>query len=300
MWHLPLYAAGWIVPARKRAEWRRQWTANLDNWRILVDRGELPAGQGVELLRRALADALRERSGGLRAYRVLRGPMFVVALYAAAIVLIAILSRGFAISRALFALARDVSMHPNPGVRYDVRSDRLFEYLAPIAISAAVGLALLVVRRRGLHSLGRRSWALLSFQVVASHLIASLLWVEGGHALRSGMASEGFRFGFAGVALSIVFVLGFGFATMWNIADARRRCPICLHRLVMPVALGSWASVFDPAATELVCEEGHGSLALMEAEMEPAAADRWTEMDPSWRYLFPNSGGTKPKSGKSL
>ncbi len=38
--------------------------------------------------------------------------------------------------------------------------------------------------------------------------------------------------------------------------------------------------------SSLVCEEGHGSLALMEAQAEPAGLDRWTQLDPSWQYLF--------------
>ena len=28
----------------------------------------------------------------------------------------------------------------------------------------------------------------------------------------------------------------------------------------MPVTLGSWASVFEPVTTEMLCHEGHGSL----------------------------------------
>jgi hypothetical protein len=294
VWRVPVYAASWIVPARTRHQWRRQWAANLSNGRILMDRGELPESYGIELVRRAIADASRERFGPLRLYRFLRGPIFLTSLCLLALLLIAILSSGFTVTRALVDLARDVRLHPDPGVRYDIRADRLFEYLAPIVIAASVGLSLLFLRRRALHSLGWRSWMLLSFKMITMHLTASLLWIEGGHAIRAEMAREGFHFGIAGLGLAIVFVLGFGFATLWNIADQRRRCPVCQHRLVMPVALGSWASVFNPAVTELVCEEGHGSLSLMEAEAEPAALDRWTELGPSWRYLF------QPKSGKSL
>ncbi len=180
LWRVPVYAAGCLAPARGRAEWRRKWDSNLRNWRVLVERGELPASGGVDLIRRAFADALHERFGVLRPYRLLRGPVFLIAMCTAALLLIALISRGFATSRALLALARDYSLHPNTGVRYDVRGDRLFEYMAPIVIAAAVGGALLFVQRRALQSLGWRSWALLSFKVITMFTAASLLWVEGG------------------------------------------------------------------------------------------------------------------------
>jgi hypothetical protein len=71
---------------------------------------------------------------------------------------------------------------------------------------------------------------------------------------------------------------------LWSLADQRRRCPVCLGRLEMPVTLGSWASVFEPPTTEFLCADGHGSLSVQEAE--PTAADRWIALDSSWRSLF--------------
>jgi len=50
----------------------------------------------------------------------------------------------------------------------------------------------------------------------------------------------------------------------------------------MPVMIGSWASVFEPVTTELLCEEGHGSLCVPET----GQPDRWTPLDASWRELF--------------
>jgi hypothetical protein len=52
----------------------------------------------------------------------------------------------------------------------------------------------------------------------------------------------------------------------------------------MPVTIGSWASVFDPAITEFMCEEGHGSLSV--AETYADEPDRWTSLDASWQELF--------------
>jgi hypothetical protein len=294
LWRVPIYLAGWLVPARERGEWRRRWASNLDSWHVLVERGELPAGGGAAILSGACRDAFRERFGELRPAKLLRGPMFLVAACAGAIPLVGLCSHGFATCRALMATAQDMRLHPDLGFRYDLRGDRLFEYLAPVVIAACVGMALVFLKRRSLGSLGWRSWSLLLFKLVSIHLSASLLWVEGGHALRSQLTREGFRFGIAGFGLGLAFIFSFGFATLWCIADQRARCPVCLRRLVLPVRLGSWASsFFDPAATELVCEEGHGALALMETEDDAAAPDRWVELDESWQYLFP------PRSGKS-
>jgi len=40
----------------------------------------------------------------------------------------------------------------------------------------------------------------------------------------------------------------------------------------------------EPAATELVCGKGHGSLLVQEAAT--GAPDEWVTLDPSWRLLF--------------
>ena len=149
-------------------------------------------------------------------------------------------------------------------------------------------MALLILSRRLLRGIGLRSWSLLIYKVVLAELIAALLWVEGGHGLRFYFArGGGMRFGVFGVGLAIFYIAAFGYLIVWCITDQRRRCPVCLYRLVMPVTMGSWASIYDPAATELVCDQGHGSLALQESETGAAGApDRWTVLDSSWRELF--------------
>ena len=164
--------------------------------------------------------------------------------------------------------------------RYDFRGDRLFEYFTPVLIAGSVGTALLFLKWRALQSLGWRSWSLLLFKVASLHLIGSLIWIEAGRALFSFLASQGFRYYIPAMYLAAAFVIGFGFAVLWCIADQRRRCPVCLHRLILPLAQGSWASIFDPAATEFVCSEGHGALALVEVEAAVGPLERWTSGQP--------------------
>ena len=300
MWRVAVFIVGFLAPSADRREWRRKWASNLRDWRVLVERGELPAASGTQLIRGAFNEAYRDRFGTVHFHRMMRGPAFLIAVNLAAFLLLAVLSRGFAVFRLLVALAQDYTNFPNPGVRFDPRGDRLVAYFVPIVIAAAIGLALLFLRRRALRSLGWKSSLLLAFNVSMLYATSSLLWIEGGHALRSHIAREGFRFGVAGLGLAIVFILTFGFATLWSISDQRRRCPVCLHRLIMPVTMGSWASIFDPAATELVCEAGHGSLSLIEDEAEISPLDHWTQLDSSWQYLFRKNTETKPTSGKSL
>lgn len=286
-WRVLIYLAGWLVPACGRAEWRRRRLSDLAGWRVLVERGEVAAGTIRPLVTRALGDAVHERFGVLRVHHLLRGPLFWIGTSLAALLAIALVTHGFAVTRALIALAQDIRRHPDLGVLYDRRGDRLFAYLAPIVVATAVGAALLFLKRHALDGRGWRCRAMFAFQVVSIHLGASLLWIEGGHALRSTLASEGFRIGIAGLGLVVIFIVGLGFGVLWCIADQRSRCPVCLHRLVMPVTMGSWASLFfDPAATELVCEQGHGSLAVMESEAGGEAPDRWIELDESWQCLF--------------
>ena len=83
--------------------------------------------------------------------------------------------------------------------------------------------------------------------------------------------------------MGIAFLGAFGCGVISAFTDQRRRCPVCLGRLAMPVTLGSWASVFEPVTTEMLCDEGHGSLSVDESEI--GAGDRWIALDSSWRGL---------------
>ena len=78
--------------------------------------------------------------------------------------------------------------------------------------------------------------------------------------------------------MAIAYIAAFGWAVLWSLADQQRRCPVCLRRLVLPVRIGSWASVFEPVTTEWICEAGHGSLCAR--EVETGQPDHWIAEDP--------------------
>src|SRR5205807_2684267 len=107
-------------------------------------------------------------------------------------------------------------------------------------------------------------------------VLVPLLWIEGGGALRAHMTAGSLRAALA-TAFTLIFFGAFAWSVIWIFADQRHRCPVCLGRLALPVTFGSWASVYDPVTTEMVCDEGHGSLCVAENEM--SGDDRWIELD---------------------
>jgi len=91
----------------------------------------------------------------------------------------------------------------------------------------------------------------------------------------------------AGFLSSWLFFLVCSFAAIFMLADQRRRCPVCLYRLTLPVSMGTLSRpLLDPASTELLCDRGHGMLTVPDSESSSAALERWTTLDASWRELF--------------
>jgi hypothetical protein len=61
-------------------------------------------------------------------------------------------------------------------------------------------------------------------------------------------------------------VLGMLLAFQWAILDQGRRCPVCLRLLSTPFTSGSWSSaLIEPASTELLCDQGHGTLRVSDS-----------------------------------
>ena len=270
--------AGWLAPWRERAHWRSQWESGLRDWWILVQRGELTKHAEAELTRHcraAFRDALRRRCTRWQLREWARGPACVMCAALAPLLPAALLTRGFAVTRGLLA----VVWQP-PGQR-DLL---LVPYVVPIVFAFATGVMLVAIGRLWVHGYGWRYWAFFLFKILAAMLVVPLLWIEGGTALRGVLRHPELRVLIGVAGSGVALVAGFGYALLWSFADQRRRCPVCLRRLALPVSLGSWASIFEPATTELLCEEGHGRLCVTDADA--GEADRWTELDASWRAFF--------------
>lgn len=290
LWRWLIYAAGWLAPAAARVEWRARWDSRLHNLCILIERGELPP-QAPSLCRDAVASAFRLRfvPASWRAW--VRGPSFVLLAAALVLALAAVFTHGFATTRSLagtalswslsYRLPRLPNMQPP---RYDPLGDRVIAHLVPLMLAMAASIVLLLIGRLSRVSpgpYGWRYWLFLAAKTAAVMAIVPLLWIEGGAALRARIPNQVLGVLIGGVGLALVFIAAFGAAMVWDFSDQRLRCPVCLRRLAMPVALGSWASTFDPPATEFLCDAGHGSLCV--SEISAGEPDRWVNLDDSWR-----------------
>ena len=283
-------AASWIAPRRARPEWRARWESGLRTLWTLVERGELAADASAQMLRHcagAFADAfwLRFRRQSLR--NRVRGPAFPLLAAAAVLLMTAALTGGFSTTRAVVRLALAAgAIPPDPRqvALWDAqRSNTLFMYTAPIAFALLIAVIFVTLGRLSLGSRGWRYWQFLALKTSAVLLTVPLLWIEVGAAIRSHLPGAASVL-LGGLLFTLAFIVAFAWALWWSFADQRRRCPVCLQRLAMPVRIGSWASMFEPPTTELLCEEGHGSLCM--PETEGGEPDRWTALDASWRELF--------------
>jgi hypothetical protein len=273
--------ASWIVPARDRSGWLASRYAELFDWWYLVERGEPVRDGGAALCRHAFASAFSERFGDSDPLHFCRAPIFVPIAAAAALLLLALASHGFAVTRHLFDVARD--MRDNPFTGYDTRGDRLAVYIGPLFLALTTAIAVLAAGCFTLRGRGWRYWTFLLLKASTVIVILPLVWVELGTMLRHQFHSVAGR-ALTGLFTAIALVILMGRAMIWCVADQRRRCRACFRRMVLPVSVGTWGSLFEPSATEMLCEEGHGALALSDAETD--IRDRWTRLDDSWKALF--------------
>jgi hypothetical protein len=94
----------------------------------------------------------------------------------------------------------------------------------------------------------------------------------------------------AAVALACpptLLLFGYTAAFAWAALDQRRRCPVCLRRLVRPVSIGSAShALLDWYGAEWMCARGHGLLYEPDTAVAAYSAPRWQRLDASWRALF--------------
>jgi hypothetical protein len=99
--------------------------------------------------------------------------------------------------------------------------------------------------------------------------------------------NNGMRFLLCDLALMLCFLVfaGILYLIVW---DQRYRCRVCLRRLRMPIATGSWSRIlqFGRPRIEYICTYGHGTLSeddlhisgLSGAEWTPHSEDIWAEL----------------------
>ena len=88
-----------------------------------------------------------------------------------------------------------------------------------------------------------------------------------------------------GIGLWFLLSCGMVYAAVW---DQRYRCRVCLRRLRMPIATGSWSRIlqFGRPQIEYICPYGHGTLreddlqisGIGRAEWQPHSDNIWAEL----------------------
>lgn len=290
--------ASWLVPGRARRPWHDRWATGVRDWWVLVERGELMRGANslmARTIRVAFADAFWRRCNKAYLQYWVRGPAFLLLSSTCALALAAILTSGYAVTRTLLDLA--AGRPPHRILLREGPTGTLIAYTLPIVFALAAGLILAANRRPTLRHHGWRFGGFLVLKTLSVLLLLALLWIEGGTALRGHIHNGPLRVVGGGLAFTLLFIFVFGAVCVWSVDDQRRRCPVCLRRLSMPVTIGFWGSTFEPPVIELLCDDGHGALALFEGQ--PGQMDRWTAMDESWRELFAQWGRTPVLRGES-
>jgi hypothetical protein len=84
--------------------------------------------------------------------------------------------------------------------------------------------------------------------------------------------------------LCFLLFAGALYLVVWN---QRYRCRVCLRRLRMPVARGSWSRIllFGRPHIEYICPYGHGSLRENDLHISGLSAAEWTPNSDDMRTL---------------
>ena len=279
--------ASWLVPRKQRTAWLDSRESALKNWWILVGRGEFPAGADREMARESwhsFAEAFYCRFEKEELAAFARTPTLVYLALAASLLVVALASHGFSATRALWETATSAWAYSSLSAVGDAAQDRLMAHALPMGFAGIIGLAIFLFRAGDMHWYGWKYWLFFSLKLLGVAFLIPAIWVEIMPLVRRSAALGELVLVILAVTSAFAFIAAFGWAIRWAVVDQRERCPVCLARLGMPVRIGSWASVFEPATTEFLCPEGHGTLCVLETEdTEP---EQWSALDPSWRELF--------------
>ena len=281
-------AAGMLVPRKQRDAWLQKQDSVLNSWWVLVERGEIPSGAAKDMFREtwfSFVEAFHVRFEPEQITAFAGRPGLVYSLLLASFLLVALASRGFTELRLLADKLTTVlaySSLPLSGIA-DAQNHLIARAL-PMAFAAIVGAAIFQFRARDMNWYGWRYRVYFASKITGLALILPAAWVELIPLTRKLAFLSDWVAGLTAVISAVAFLAAFGLAVRWAITDQRERCPVCLARLGMPVRFGSWASVFEPATTELVCPDGHGTLCVLETE--DAEPEQWSALDSSWRDLF--------------
>ena len=136
-----------------------------------------------------------------------------------------------------------------------------------------------------------RYWAYLVAKLSAASLILYYLWRGIAWLLPRPLLVHNSYLGYDlpwTLAAGGFFLLSCGTAYAIQL-DQRYRCRVCLRRLRMPIATGSWASMLQSGRPriEYICTFGHGTLKVEEFQISGSEPPDWKSHGDIWQELFP-------------
>lgn len=147
-----------------------------------------------------------------------------------------------------------------------------------------------------------RYWGLLVLKLLAGEsLVAALLaWINLFYRPRTpllhvNLYQFGYDLGYTTIVggLFLVAYLVIYFA----VRDQQYRCRVCLRRMRMPVARGSWSMMlqFGRPQMEYICPYGHGKLDVSELQITGTQNPEWTRHGDLWEELLGVGSKDEPK-----
>ena len=138
-----------------------------------------------------------------------------------------------------------------------------------------------------------RFWAYFCAKLAGAAGLLYALLILINRTFPSHPSSELSRLDFAGTTLLFDLALlgwfllcaGAAYAVVW---DQRYRCRVCLRRLRMPIATGSWSLMlqFGRPRIEYICPFGHGTLKEDELQISGLENPEWKQnSDDIWEEL---------------
>jgi hypothetical protein len=266
-----------VVPANRRAEWTREWQAELWHLRhgqqansLAGSKVKTNAWAGASLARGLLADAAWLRCDWWRQTAPGSAEWCLAMLTGACLVMAGI---DGVIAGSWHGLTLMLAVH----------FMRSFAFIAaPATFAAMVTYPMKELRwerkdSRGWFSARARWNGFFAAKIALTLMLGFLTTVAMSAPLRSsiGFFADWFELIAAAVLVS--------FGLRWAMLNQERRCQRCLRLLRPPTRVGPPSHNFlEWSGTALACSDGHGLLQVPAMQGSWCWYDRWVELDPAW------------------
>jgi hypothetical protein len=266
-----LSIASWLVPGTQRAEWLAEWKSEL--WYALR-RSDTDVDMASRMRSGAIAFCLGAFSDArwLKRHHRSNSPRVWLECPLTALLILVVLAAVNAFAVRLFGRQQAIVFSRNP-----------LEHLLMIVLALGIVPATAPLFLGGVPAnrharawpmaVGR--WVFFAIKIALLLVIVFCGSINFLAPLTSGQIQPH--------GLLVGYVLAF----RWAIIDQRKRCPVCLRLVTCPTQIGQSSRTFlEWCGTEYLCVRGHGMLYVPEFQTSCYDAQRWMQLDPSWRAVF--------------